>query len=79
MIAIGKRLLNVLMLLCTLYLVVLLFIMASSGVANWYEFVGINFGLLTVGYAAIITVNYVALGTVTLWHKTANPSQDTSV
>lgn len=72
MAAIIKRLLNVLTLLATAYLVVLLFIIVTSGVANWNEFLGINGGILAICYGIIAAINYIVFGKATLWHK--NPS-----
>lgn len=70
MAAIVKRLLNVLALLATAYLMVMLFIAVTGGVANWYEFLGVNGGILVICYASIIAMNYIFFGKVTLWNKT---------
>lgn len=71
---IGKRFLNVLTLLCTAYLLVLLFTILTVGVSNWYVFIGTNIGALVVGYSAIVGVNYIVFGKLTLWHKNVRTS-----
>jgi len=47
--------------------------MVTGSVANWSQFIGINFGLLAVGYTIIAAINYIVFGEVRLWHK--KPSQ----
>lgn len=76
MAAIVKRFLNVLALLATAYLLVLLFIVVTGGVSNWYEFLGINGGILAICYGIITAVNYIGFDKATLWHK--NPSAPTA-
>ncbi|RJX33030.1 MAG: hypothetical protein C4516_03020 [Oxalobacter sp.] len=73
MVPIAKRLLNILSIICTLYLLTLIFTMVTGSVANWSQFIGINFGLLAVGYTIIAAINYIVFGEVRLWHK--KPSQ----
>ena len=67
--SIIKRFLNVIALVCTLYLLLLIWIMVTGGVSDWNLFLTLNGGFLAVAYGAIAAINYVAFGVVTLWHR----------
>ena len=60
---------NVLTVLCTLYIAFLFFLMATGNVSDWTEFLIINFGLVFLAYAVIATVNYILFGKARLWHN----------
>lgn len=77
MAAIGKRFLNVLALLSTVYLLSLLYLVITGGVADWNVFLTINGGVLLLCYGAIAALNYIFFGKLTLWHR--NPSGTESV
>lgn len=64
-----KRLLNIFTIICTIYLIVLLGVMATNGVSNWVVFVSSNFFPLIGAYSAIGIVNYVVFSQATIWHK----------
>lgn len=69
MAAIGKRFLNVLVLLPTAYLLTLLYLVITGGVADWNVFLFINGGLLLLCYGAIAAFNYIFFDELTLWHR----------
>ena len=69
---IGKRLMNVLTILCTLFIAMLFFLMATGNVSDWKEFLIKNFGLAFLAYATTVTVNYILFGKATLWHIVRN-------
>ena len=66
---IFKRLLNVATVLCSLFLLLLCFLMVTGNVSDWGAFLWYNFGSLALAYAAIAAINYVSFGSITLWHK----------
>lgn len=64
-----KRFLNLATLLCTLFLLLMILLMLTGQISDWTVFLSYNFGSLMIAYAVIAAVNYVAFGTVTLWHR----------
>jgi len=66
-----KRLLNIFTIICTIYLIILLGVMATGGISNWVVFVSFNFFPLIGAYIAIGIINYVVFSQVTIWHKHA--------
>ena len=73
MAAIAKRLLNVLALLSTAYLLSWLYLLATGQVADWSVFLGVNGRNLVLCYGGVAVLNYILFGKLTLWHR--NPSQ----
>ena len=69
--SISKRLMNIAILISTLYFLFLIAIIFGfmGGVPDWDMLITYNFGLLAVAYAVIAAINYVAFGTITLWHQ----------
>ena len=66
-----KRLLNILTIICTIYLIVLLGVMVTGGISNWVVFVSSNFFPLIGAYLVIGIINYVIYSQITIWHKHA--------
>lgn len=66
-----KRLLNILTILCTIYLIVLVGIIIVGGVSNWTVFVSSNFLPLIGAYFSIAVINYVVYGQASIWHRHA--------
>lgn len=66
-----KRFLNILSLLCTMYLIVLVGVIIVGGVSNWTIFLSSNFLPLMGAYFSIAAINYVAYGRATIWHRHA--------
>ncbi len=66
---IFKRLLNVTIVLATLFLIVLCWMMISGSVANWFIFVEKNLIPLFLVYIAVLIINYVAFGRLAIWHR----------
>ena len=64
-----KRLLNVVVVLCTLFAAFLGLIVIFGAVANWSEFVISGVAPVVVVYAVVAGLNYILYGKVTLWHK----------
>ncbi len=67
--AMLKRLLNVTAVFCTIYLLMLVWVMLSGGVSNWTVFVNSNFIPLVGVYLGIAIINYITCGKITIWHK----------
>jgi len=70
--SIAKRFVNLVAIVCTLYLLLLVGIMAMGGVSDWPTFLSWNFGMVTLGYGFVVAINYLLFGTVTLWHRSTN-------
>ena len=64
-----KRLLNVISVLATLFLLVLCWTMISGSVTNWFLFTEKNLVPLFLVYVAIFIINYVVFGKLVIWHK----------
>jgi ABC-type multidrug transport system permease subunit len=65
----ALRFLNVLTVLCTLYLAALIYTVVAGGIANWTVFVRDAVIPLGIGYAGILIANYILLGRPTLWNS----------
>lgn len=70
-----KRFLNVFTIVCTIYLIVLVWVVVTGGVSNWIVFVNSNFLPLFGAYVLIGVINYVVYSQVTIWHKHTDSSK----
>lgn len=66
--AVVKRLLNVLVLGCSAYFLLLIWMALTNQVADWIVF-GQNFIPVFITYMAILAINYIGFEKITIWHK----------
>ncbi|WP_350995626.1 hypothetical protein [Shewanella sp. TB7-MNA-CIBAN-0143] len=69
MLAVIKRLLNVISFVALLALALFSWMMITGSIANWVVFTEVNLIPLALAFICILIVNYLAFGKVTIWHQ----------